>query len=360
VRRALTRAALLLVAGVLLTGCDLHGALLEAPDAPTAATTTTGGSGVDPSQGTSTQATGTTDGPATTGTGSSTTATTATAPALPGTGRPTIAVGDENTPEQFVLGELYRIALSDQGYTVTITQNIGTPTTSEQALTQGTLDLYPAYLNQWDTWVASDSKVFRTSSQALVAGQRFALANGMELLTPTPFGDTEGLAVSSQYAGQHDLRSLADLSTLSDLFTLGAPLEFSAPGGGLSAIEQAYAFIPSGTEPVDVGGQYQELEDGTINAAFVQTTDWQLATGQFTLLRDTRHILGFGNVVPVTTTAAAIAAGPAFIPTINKVSSLLTTRVMRQLNQQVAFLGENPEDVASAFLESHGIYPPAD
>jgi glycine betaine/choline ABC-type transport system substrate-binding protein len=360
VRSGLAAAAVSLAVG--LAGCDLKGALLVPPGAATGPSTTTTRTATTTAV-TSADA-GTATGPGSTTAGTGTTATgatgTTTTPALPGTGRPTIALGDQNTPEQFVLGELYRIALSDQGYAVTITQNIGTSTTSVQALSQGTLDLYPAYLNQWDSQVAGDGHEFRTEADALVAGESFALGHGMELLNPTPFSDTDGIAVSSWFAGKHDLGTLAGLNRLSDAFTLGAPLWFSASGGGLTAVEQGYGFFPSSTQPVDIGLQYQELAAGTVQAAFVQTSDWQLALGQFRLLDDPRHVLGFGNVVPVTTNAVAIAEGPAFIPTINRVSALLTTKTIRELNQDVTLLGESPEDVASAFLESNGIYPPTD
>lgn len=363
--RGLARAVLAaaaISAGAGLGGCDLHGALLVPPGAATGPSTTTNrtattsaAAGTTAAAPTATRPESSTDGHGTTTNGTTDTTTT---PLLPGTGKPTIALGDENTPEQFVLGELYRVALSDQGYTVTITQNIGTSTTSVQALSQGTLDLYPAYLNQWDSQVAGDGQVFHSESAALVAGESFALEHGMELLTPTPFSDTGGIAVSNWFAGKHDLRTLAGLSHLTDLFTLGAPLWFSATGGGLPAIEQAYGFLPTSTQPVDIGLQYQELAAGTIQAAFVQTSDWQLALGQFALLGDPQHVLGFGNVVPVTTTAVANAEGPAYIATIDRVSALLTPKVMRELNQDVALLGESPDDVATAFLESNGIYPP--
>lgn len=373
-RAALACAAL--VAGLVVAGCDLHGALLVPAGSAVPPTVTTTTAGAPPTTAGSTTATTTVATPTiTTSTASTststttipvastttgtTTSTTATAPVLPGSGKPTIALGDQNTPEQFVLGQLYRVALSDEGYTVTITQNIGTSATSEEAMTEGTLDLYPAYLNQWDAQVAGDTKTFRSREDALLAGQTYAAKQGMELLDPTPFGDSDGIAVTNQFAGENHLRTLAGLARLSGEFTLGAPLEFSATGGGLSEIEQAYRFVPSSTQPVVLGLQYQELAAGTIQAAFVQTTDWQLALGEFTLLADPRRALGFGNVVPVTTAAVVSAEGPAYVATIDRVSALLSTKVMRELNVEIALEGEDPEDVATAFLAQNGIGPPA-
>ena len=48
-----------------------------------------------------------------------------TAPALPGTGKPAVVIGDKNFTEQFVLGELYDLALQADGFSVSLNRNIG-------------------------------------------------------------------------------------------------------------------------------------------------------------------------------------------------------------------------------------------
>src|SRR5437588_10078178 len=70
---------------------------------------------------------------ATTASTRSATATTA----LPGTGKPTVTIGDKNFTEQFVLGELYLQALQVQGYTVLLNRNIGPTEVRVQGLQSG-------------------------------------------------------------------------------------------------------------------------------------------------------------------------------------------------------------------------------
>ena len=69
-------------------------------------------------------------------------------------------------------------------------------------------------------------------------------------------------------------------------------------------------------------------------------------------------MFGWGNVVPVVSASALAAEGPAFATTIDRVSELLTTSVMRQLNQAVDVSGQSPSAVAMQFLETHGLIPP--
>src|ERR1700722_20100487 len=44
---------------------------------------------------------------------------------LPGTGRPVVHLADGNVPEQFIIGQLYAIALTHEGYTVILSRNLG-------------------------------------------------------------------------------------------------------------------------------------------------------------------------------------------------------------------------------------------
>jgi osmoprotectant transport system substrate-binding protein len=382
-RRALLFGLIAAILSGVLAGCGLSGSLLpaerEATTLPAPAGTTTGsgtgtgtrtgsGSTVPGSSGDTTTATGagettttvTAGGTTPTATGATSTTTTV---ALPGTGKPTIAIGDENTPEQFILGQLYKVALSYQGYSTTITQNIGTPATSLagnatlQALHDGTLDLYPAYLNQWDGSVAGMSRTFRTRRGAYAAGQLFAEEHGFELLKPTPFSDTDGIAVTTAFAKLNHLRTLRDLATTTAIVALGTPLNFVQPGGVLADVERTYSLMPFSTPQIDIGSQYAQLNAGTLEATFVQTTDWQLSGRQYRVLRDPKHVFGFGNVVPVTTAQVIAAEGPDFRRVIDRVDAKLNRRVIRYLNYLVSDLNEPPGDVAVRFLASIGITP---
>jgi osmoprotectant transport system substrate-binding protein len=280
------------------------------------------------------------------------------AAALPGTGKPQVTIGDKNFTEQFVLGELYRQALEAQGYSVELNPNIGPTEVTIPALESGRLDMYPEYLGTWDRQVAGESRSFRSARAAYRAGQRYATAHGLQLLHPTPFSDTDAIGVTRSYAATHGLSSLDDLRRVAATMTLGAPPQFQQSPTGLPAIEFAYGFVPATFKALTVGGQYQALDRGTVQAADVNTTDGQLVGGQYTLLSDPRKAFGWGNVVPVVASKVLLAEGPAFAATIDRVSALLTTSVMRRLNAAVDVSNQDPALVAKQFLQAHGLVPP--
>ena len=277
--------------------------------------------------------------------------------ALPGTGRPTVTIGDKNFTEQFLLGQLYKQALQANGFSVNLNPNIGPTEVTMQALTSGRLDMYPEYLSTWNQAIAGYHHGFRNQYAAYQAAQRYALGHGMELLNPTPFSDTSAIAVGFNYGADNGLNTLADLRKVASTMTLGAPPQFQQDPHGLPAIEQVYGFIPAAFKPLDVGAQYQALDQGAVQAADISTTDGELISGNYTVLKDPKNVFGWGNVVPVVAARVADAEGPAFAATINKVDALLTTDVIRQLNAAVDTSHQSPAKVAEEFLLAHGLVP---
>ncbi|HUA06004.1 MAG TPA: glycine betaine ABC transporter substrate-binding protein [Solirubrobacteraceae bacterium] len=277
---------------------------------------------------------------------------------LPGAGRPPVTIGDENTPEQFLLGQLYYQALKAQGFSVALNQSIGPPEVIQQAMANGQLAMYPEYLDTWDSTVAGIQRSFRSRRDAYLAGQHYALKHGLALLNPTPFSDTNAIAVTFDYAVENNVQSISDLIPMAPQLTLGGPPQFQQSPTGLPALAQIYAVTPAAFKPLELGAPtYKALDSGTVQAAVVSTTDPQLLSGAYPLLADSQDMFGWGNVVPVASVRVLDAEGPAFEATINRVSALLTLPMIRELNAAVEIDGQDPATVATQFLQSEGVLP---
>jgi osmoprotectant transport system substrate-binding protein len=283
------------------------------------------------------------------------TVTTNTSAALPGTGKPPVTIGDKNFTEQFVLGELYYEALRAKGFSVQLNQNIGPLDVTIRELQSGQLAMYPEYLNTWDAEVAHAHGPFSNRSAAYDTGQRYAGAHGLKLLRPTPFSDTPSVGVTFNYAVQNGLTAISDLRSLGHQMTFGGPPEFQDAATGLKTLESAYKFRPGSYKSLEIGEQYKALDQREVQAADVNTTDGQLSTGDYTLLSDPLRLFGWGNVVPVVSAHVLAIEGPAFAGTINAVTALLTTPVIRELNAQVDLEGRDPAAVAAEFLSENAL-----
>ncbi len=277
---------------------------------------------------------------------------------LPGAGKPPVTIGDKNYTEQFVLGQLYLQALTAQGFTVTINQNIGPTDVTRQALKTGALTMYPEYLNTFDSAIAGIRHGFRTRIAADRAAERYAFGHGLALLDPTPFSDTDAIAVTDAFARDNQLRSIFDLRRVAATMTMAGPPQFATSTPGLPVLSSAYGVTPASFRGLPVGAQYEPLNTGAVQAAYVNTTDGQLASGDYRLLADPRRTFGWGNVVPVVSAKALADEGPVFAAAVQRVDRTLTTPVMRQLNAAVDVAKQDPAAVAKQFLETHGLLSP--
>ena len=293
-----------------------------------------------------------------TSTAAQTTTTTTTAASLPGTGRPTITIGDKNYAEQFVLGQLYLKALQAQGFKVNITENIGPTSVVLGSLKDHTLAMYPEYINVVLETLAHDRRSFKTLADAVTSGQLWAARHGLELLAPTPFSDTTGVAVTDAYAAENHLHTLADLLNVATTLTIGGAVQFKTNRSGLHALLEGYGVKPAMFTPLAVGDEYTSLDANTVQAAFINTTDGELATGDYRVLQDPQNVFGYGNVVPVVTQQALAQEGPAFAATIERVDRTLTLNTMRQLNNAVSVANLPPATVATQYLQTHGLLGP--
>jgi osmoprotectant transport system substrate-binding protein len=339
---------------VMLSACasGSHSSVAPVADATASAHAST--SSVGTSAGSTTTSTATTSAATTTTT---TTTSTSTAP-LPGTGKPPVVIGDENFTEQFVLGQLYALALQAQGYQVSVSRNIGPADVRLPALTSGRIAMYPEYLGTFITQIAGDSATYTTRAEAYAAAQDWALAHGLELLNPTPFSDTDAIATTIGYAQQYKIRAIGDLRKVASTLTLGWPPQPEQTPSLLPAVQATYDLAPAATKPLAIGDQYNELNQGAVQAADVKTTDGELASGNYRVLRDPANVFGYGNVIPVLNSQALAVEGPEFVATVDRVSALLNTATMRQLNSYVDIAQKDPTTVAREFLETHGLIPP--
>ncbi len=280
------------------------------------------------------------------------------ASSLPGTGRPTVLLGDMNTPEQFVIGQLYQLALARLGYTVQLSRNDTVVGQRLAGLRSGTLDIYPEYLGEWNSQVAHLHRRFQTLRAAFAAGSAYARRHGFVLLPPTPFSDTKCVAVLTQYARANHVHSLTQLGRGGPII-FGAPIEFQSAPDGLPALRRVYHLTPDYVQPIAVGFQYWWLRTSNVQAAYCATTDPQLSGPAYVALQDPRRVFGHGNVVPVTTPHVLRVEGRPFRQAIERVDALLTLRAMRGLDAEIELGGHSPTAIAQQFLEGNGILPPS-
>lgn len=278
-------------------------------------------------------------------------ASTASAASKPGTGKPTFVLGDKNFPEEYVLGSLYQQALQAQGYTVTLKSNIGSTEVTWKALTSGQIQGYPEYDGTLLSAVAGITKSPKSSADAVTQTRNWLAKKGYAFSNVTPFSDSDAVVVTKAYAQKNHLSSIGDLKKLGSSVILAGDAPFATRNpDGIPGMKKFYGASPT-FKSVSIGDFYTLLDSGQADAIAGFTTDPQLNSGKYVVLKDPKFIFGFQNVGLVASQSVVKSEGPAFMQTINKVNKLLTQKAIVALNAAVELNKQQPAAVAKKFLQ---------
>jgi osmoprotectant transport system substrate-binding protein len=284
---------------------------------------------------------------------SASTSTAAAAPAQPGKGKPPVTIGTKDFTEEFILGELYKGALEAKGYTVKLKKNIGATEIIDTALTSHKIDGYPEYTGESVATVAKRNEPAKTADEEYQLAKQFYESRGQTVSEPTPFEDVDAIATTKAFAQKNNLASMQDLKKIGS-FSLGARPEFKNRQQGLAGMKKVYGITNATFRQLALGVQYQALDTHKIDTANVFTTDAQLASGKYVVLKDPKGVFGFQNVsFVIDKSKLAQLGGAQFLGVINSVNKLLTTPAMTTMNKAVAIDKQDESAVAKQFLKAN-------
>lgn len=264
-----------------------------------------------------------------------------------------VTLGTKNFTEEFIVGQLYKQALAKKGCKVNYKEDIGATEVVDKALTSGQIDAYPEYTGESVATVAGINQNVTSPAQEYSLAKKFYAKRGQVMSQMTPFFDTDAIAVTKAYATKHGLKTTADLKKVPH-FTLGARPEFLNREEGALGMKKVYGVKSFSFKSLALGLQYQALDSGAVQAIDVFTTDPQLASGKYVVLKDPKNIFGFQNIALVID-KKKVNACPGLLDTVNGVNKLLTTPAIIAMNKAVAIDHQQPAAVASAFLKANHV-----
>jgi osmoprotectant transport system substrate-binding protein len=273
----------------------------------------------------------------------------------PGKGKPALTIGTKDFTEEFILGHLYQQALQAKGYTVKLKENIGATEIIDKALTSKEIDAYPEYTGVSLSVVAKNDKLTESPEETAQLVKQFYEGRGQQVSEATPFQDTDALAVLKDYGASNSLVEVPDLKKLSS-FTLGARPEFKSRFNGLKGMEKVYGIKNAKFKQLALGLQYPSLDKKDVNVVNVFSTDAQLSSGKYQLLKDPKGVFGFQNVYFVINKDKYDAlGGQTFMDVVNSVNKLLTNDAMQTMNAAVDLDKQDPGEVAKSFLQANNL-----
>jgi osmoprotectant transport system substrate-binding protein len=261
----------------------------------------------------------------------------------------TVTIGTKNFTEQYVLGQLYKQALEAKGYKVVYKENIGSSELIDTALKSGKINFYPEY----DGVIVTDlaKKPFpKTAAATVAAAKSWENSRGLTILNPTPFFDSDGFVVTTATAHKLGVKTIADMKKVKSFSYAGYP-ECKTRITCLLGLKNIYGLTQVKFVPLSSISVYTLLDQGKITGGDGFSTDPPLQGNKYTVLKDTKHIFGFQNVVPVLT--KSLAGDAQLVKIVNAVSAKLTIPAMIAMNKAVAVDKKSPANVANAFLKAN-------
>ncbi|MGI5339290.1 ABC transporter substrate-binding protein [Streptomyces sp. CA-181903] len=276
-------------------------------------------------------------------------------------GRGSLVIGSASLTESKVLAEIYAGLLKDAGYSPSV-KTVDTRELYEPALEKGQIDVVPEYaatlaefLNKKQNGKDAPQVASADSDTTLKALRKLAEPRGLKVLDAGRAVDQNAFAVSAEFAGKHQLKTLSDLGASKESVKLAAGDEcterpFCKPG-----LEKTYGIRVAGIDPLEVGSTQakQAVRNGKDQMVLTTTTDATLEQFGLVVLKDDKKLQNSDNVLPVVN--ARKAGSPQVVEALGKLNKVLTTEDLTELNKKVDAERLKPADVAAQYLKDKGL-----
>lgn len=263
----------------------------------------------------------------------------------------TIVVGSQQYYSNEIIAELYSQVLEKDGFSVKRNFNIGQREVYLPQLQKGAIDVMPEYSGNLLQYYDKNSTA-KTASE-ISAGLKDALPKGLRALDAAQATDQDSYTVTKEFSEKNDVTSLSDLSKVSDKLTVGANSEFQTRPYGPEGLKSEYGVDVGFTAIEDSGGALtvKALKDGTVQLADIYSADPSIKANDFVSLKDPKNLILPQNVTPVVSSKVSDKAAAD----IDKVSKVLTTDALIELNSKSTADKEKASTIAKEFLTDKGL-----
>ena len=264
--------------------------------------------------------------------------------------RPVI-VGSKRFTESYVLGEVVRETLAQQGIAAEHRQGLGNTGVLEQALTSGAVDLYPEY-----TGTIVRELLKRTDAPAnptLAELNGWLAPRGLKAAVPLGFNNTYALAMLESRAAELGVSTISDLvGPKAAALRLGLSHEFLERGDGWRALQRAYRLPLAAGPGLDHGLAYDAVRAGKVDLIDIYATDAKVGRYALRVLAD--DLAFFPKYDAVLLMRAAVDPAP-----LARLEGRIDAAAMVAMNAAVELDGQSFTQVAQRFVAGGGTATPA-
>jgi osmoprotectant transport system substrate-binding protein len=286
--------------------------------------------------------------------------------------KPTVTIGSKDFTEQVLINEMLAQLVEDAGYPVERQLNLGGTAIVHEALVNGEVDAYIEYTGtgllailglEIPTAGATPTADGATASPAAgsvvdavyqTVKQEYADQFNLVWLDPLGFNNTYALAMRQEQADELGIKTISDLKAVAGDLVFGGTQEFLTRPDGLPGLTETYGIEFAEARGMDPGIMYQALDTDQVDVISAFATDGRIPSLGLVTLEDDLGFFPPYYAAPVVR-QDLLDEDPALADVMNQLAGKIDDQTMAGLNLQVDEGGEEPHDVAQAFLEEQGL-----
>jgi len=272
-----------------------------------------------------------------------------------------VAVGSKDFDEQLILGEMMVLAFEEAGATVDNKVNLGGTNIARAALESGDIDIYMEYNGTgWAVHLAQEDPSYDSDELTTAVAAMDLEKNGIVWVSRSPFNNTYGFTSSPEVTeangGAFTLQTMMEYVRDNSDATVCMESEFPSRPDGLILTETATGIsVPVAQQLIlDTGIIYTETAANNCDFGEVYTTDGRIPALGLTLVVDPGVNILY-NVSGTMGEDKYNEAPEAFDAIITAILAPLDEIRMAGLNTLVSAEGQDPVDVATAYLVEEGL-----
>lgn len=269
-----------------------------------------------------------------------------------------ITVAAKSGTEQRILGNMLSTILATVGADVTNLSNTPGSFGVREAMLAGTATVSPDYTGTaWIEYLGHQDPI-KDERRQWAAVNDADRANHLTWLPPAPLNNSYAFAVRESEVQRLGIDALSGLGRLAKAeLTFCVDDEFASRNDGFVPMLHTYGLTRSDLGRVitlDAGMIYSAVANGDCNFGEVYTTDGRIPALKLRVLADDKHYFPLYNLSEVVNTGL-LAAHPELAEIFAKLNPRLTNTTMQALNAKVDDDGEDPAQVARAWLIQQGL-----
>jgi osmoprotectant transport system substrate-binding protein len=264
----------------------------------------------------------------------------------------TIVIGSQDYYSNEIIAEIYAQALESADFSVDRQFRIGQREVYLPEIESGAIDLFPEYTGSLLQYWAPDTKA--RLADPVYEELRTATPQGLRVLDQSPATDQDAYTVTSNFADEWQLKTIADLEKVAAPLTLGANSEAENRPFGPAGLEKIYGIENVGFTPIEDGGgplTIKALQDDSIQLAVIYTANPALQDNKLIALEDTKGIFLAAHVVPLASDRLSDTAATI----VNQISAVMSPQELLALNGRSVNDQLSAKKIAAEWLAEKGL-----